>query len=109
MFLATFYEPILGGKLLLEYGFTSDEVAYFYSIFTISAFSTSLLLTFFPIKTQYMLWTVMSLVFSVLAVLLMGPSLLLRIPDNLITMGVGIGMLGASRQIYMVVITLHTL
>ena len=94
---------------MLEYDFTSDEVAYFYSIFTIAAFATNLVLTSFPIKTRYVLWIVISSIFSVLAVLLMGPSLLLRIPDNLITMAVGTGMMGVARQIYAVTLAVHTL
>ena len=109
MFITIFYEPILGGKLLQKYDMKSDEVAYFFSIFSISVFSTNLFLTFFPLKKRFMLWIVVSSVFSVLSILLMGPSRLLQIPDNLIVMAVGTGMLGVARQVYSVSMVVHTL
>ena len=94
---------------MVEFDLSSDHVAYFFSIYTLSACATNILLTFFPIKRCYMLWIVMSLMVSVLSVLLMGPSPLFEIPDSLLVMGVGLEMLGVARQIYMVALPIHTL
>ena len=104
VFITIFYEPILGGKLELKWDFTSDQVAYFYSIFTISSFCSNLYLTLFPLKKNFLLWITVSSVISILALFLMGPSRLFRIPDSLIIMGIGMGILGLSSQVYGVVI-----
>ena len=74
MLLTIFYEPILAGQLELKYGFPTDDAAYFYSIFTISAFATNLVLTVCPLKKHFSVWSIVGLVFSVMASLLTGPS-----------------------------------
>ena len=105
MFLATFFEPILAGKLQLEYGFNSDQVANFYSICTIATFISNLLLAVLPIKKHFLIWIALNSILIVLSLFLMGPSRLFQIPDNLMIMGIGMGLLGLTCQVYRVVMT----
>ena len=109
IFVAIFYEPVLGGKLELEYGFNSDQVAYFYSILTIATFASNLYLTVFPLKRHLLFWITVSTVGEIISILLMGPSRLLQLPDSLITMGIGNRLLGLICQVYGVAMVLITL
>lgn len=109
MLLTIFYEPILAGQLELKYGFTTDDAAYFYSIFTISAFATNLVLTVCPLKKHFLVWSIVGLVFSVMASLLTGPSKLLSLPDSLKIMGAGIALLGITSQVLQVTMVVNTL
>ena len=59
-YLSAFYERVLGGKLELKYGFNSDQVAYFYSIFTVATFIANISLTFFPLKSNFLFWVTLS-------------------------------------------------
>lgn len=109
MLLAIFYEPILAGELELNYGFTTEDAAYFYSIFTIAAFAANLFLITFPLKKRFLMWSVCGLVLSVLASFLSGPSKLLRLPDSLYLIGTGIALLGISSQVIQVTMVVNTL
>ena len=60
-------------------------------------------------KKGFVAWISVSSVLSVVAVLLMGPSKVLRIPDNLTIMGVGIGLLGVTCQLISLAMVLNTL
>ena len=90
----TFYPPTLALKLELVYGFDSDEAAYFYSLETVFAFVSNLLLILFPIKKAPRLWTSLSLLGTIVGVFLMGPSALLRLPESIYLMGVGTAVMG---------------
>lgn len=68
----SFYEPILAGNLQLD--FSSDEAAYFYSIFTISNFLINLILILFPLQKKLVYWSSFAIMSSIIAALLMGPS-----------------------------------
>ena len=95
----TFYEPTLAVKLELVFGFDSDQSAYFYSLLTVFAFTTTLILTFCPIKTRSERWSLLGLAGGIISVLLMGPSALLHLPENIYIMGAGTAMLGIFGQI----------
>ena len=73
-----FYEPTLAVKLELVYGFDSDQSAYFYSLGTVFAFTTTLALTIWPIKTKPERWSLLGIPGGAISVLLMGPSALLQ-------------------------------
>ena len=75
-----FYEPTLAVKLELVYGFDSDQSAYFYSLETVFAFTTTLALTIWPIKTKPERWSLLGIAGGAISVLLMGPSALLHLP-----------------------------
>ena len=95
----TFYPPTLALKLELVYGFDSDEAAYFYSLETVFAFASNLLLILFPIKKAPRLWTSLSLLGTIVGVFLMGPSALLRLPESIYLMGVGTAVMGGVAQV----------
>ena len=80
MIMMTFFEPTLAVKLELVYGFGSDQSGYFYSLETVFAFLTTLVLAIWTIKTRSERWTLLGIAGGALAVLLMGPSALLHLP-----------------------------
>ena len=94
-----FYLPTLAVKLELVFGFSSDEAAYFYSLETVSAFLTNLLLILCPIKSHSQNWNVFALLGTAIGVFLMGPSALLFFPESIYVMGVGTALMGIFAQI----------
>ena len=97
MLLITFYEPTLAVKLELTYGFTPDQAAFFYSIQTATSFFCTITFTAFPMKTQFINWTICGCIAAVIALSMFGPSNLL--PDNIYLMAVGTVALGITISI----------
>ncbi len=100
LLMGTFYEPVLGAKLAVAFDYDSDQVAYFYSIYTLATFLANLALTFAPIKSKHQIWVFASSLLAIIGALLMGPSRLLGLPDNLLLMAAGMAVLGLSAQVF---------
>ena len=88
-----FFEPILAPHLQLEFGFDSAEVAFFYSIFTVTCLLSNLCLAFKPPSSHLNYWNSLSTLGLVACLLLLGPSSLLNLPSQSLTL-VAIGIAG---------------
>lgn len=105
-----FYEPILADRLQIDFGYNSDHVAYFFSIYTVSAFVVGLILILFPIKTRIPYWAALALILGIIGLILMGPSNWLGLPDSDILIGIGLFFLSSAVQLLRVssiVLILH--
>ena len=94
-----FYEAILGDKLQIDFGYNSDEVAYFFAIFSISAFLMASLLILFPLKYRFPEWAALALLIGVVALILMGPCSWIGLPDNQIIIASGFFLLSIANQL----------
>lgn len=94
----TFFEPILADRLELDFDYDSDQVAYFYSIFTLSAFFIGLVLIIFPLKSSFPQWSAFAYFLGLIALLMMGPSNWIGLPDSEVLMGIGLFILSCCTQ-----------
>ena len=94
-----FFEPVLADRLQIDFDYDSDEVAYFYSLFTISALLTGLVLALLPLKSNFPHWAAFGYVLGILSLLLMGPSDYVGLPDSTVLIGLGLFLLSSSTQL----------
>ena len=105
----TFFEPVLADRLQIDFDYDSEEVAYFYSIFTLSGFLSALVLALFPLKSNLPYWAGFAYVLGIIALILMGPNDWIGLPDSTVIIGVGLFLLSSSTQLLRVASTVMIL
>ena len=100
-FTYSFMEPILAERLV-DFDLTSMQIGLFFAIWPIFYIPASIAVQYFPKTIDKRVTIIVSALFSGIAFIFVGPSELLGLPESLILMGIGQGLVGVFTAFMMI-------
>lgn len=100
-FTYSFMEPILAERLV-EFNLDSMQIGFFFAIWPVFYIPASISVQYFPQKWDKRFTIIMSALFSTIAFIFVGPSVLFGFPDSLVFMGIGQALVGVFTAFMMI-------